>query len=132
MDNFKYQTAAQYNIAEQAEYEEKQRKLVFACYILNACSLLVGLTLIISVVIAHVKKDDVAGTWLESHYKWLITTFWYWLLFFVIGLATLITGFGFIILFAGGIWWLYRNIKGFLAFWDNKPVNEKNYTPNLR
>ncbi len=34
---------------------------------------------LISVVIAYVKRDDVPPL-LASHYRWLITTFWWWLI----------------------------------------------------
>jgi uncharacterized membrane protein len=36
-------------------------------------------------VVAYLKRDDAAGTWLESHYRWQIRTFWWLLLWGVIG-----------------------------------------------
>jgi len=73
---------------------------------------LFGWPSIIAVVINYVKRSDVAGTWLESHFRWQIRTFWYaalWALlvvmvsvpltFVLIGFATWALG-----LCALGIW----------------------------
>jgi len=52
---------------------------------------LMGLVGIIALIIAYVKRADAAGTWLASHYRWLIRTFWFSLLWGVIGGLILIT-----------------------------------------
>ena len=63
-------------------------------YALHAFSLLIGIigtaTVIgafltgwpslIAVILNYVKRGDVRGTWLESHFRWQIRTFWYGLL----------------------------------------------------
>ncbi len=38
---------------------------------------LTGWPSIIAVVLNYVKRSDVQGTWLESHFRWQIRTFWY-------------------------------------------------------
>lgn len=38
----------------------------------------------IGMVIAVVKRRDAADTFLASHYTWLIRTFWWWTLWFVL------------------------------------------------
>jgi uncharacterized membrane protein len=38
----------------------------------------------IAMVIAVVKRRDAADTFLASHYTWLIRTFWWWTLWFVL------------------------------------------------
>ncbi len=35
---------------------------------------------IIAVIINYVKRGEARGTWLESHFRWQIRTFWYALL----------------------------------------------------
>src|SRR5882672_11113596 len=35
---------------------------------------------IIAVILNYVKRGDVRGTWLESHFRWQIRTFWFGLL----------------------------------------------------
>ena len=44
----------------------------------------------IGMVIAAVKRGDAADTFLASHYTWLIRTFWWWSLWFVLAMVVLI------------------------------------------
>ena len=41
---------------------------------------LTGWPSIIAVILNYVKRGEVRGTWLESHFRWQIRTFWYGLL----------------------------------------------------
>src|SRR5438094_5597635 len=41
---------------------------------------LTGIVGIIAIILAYVKRPDAEGTWLASHYRWLIRTFWFSLL----------------------------------------------------
>ena len=93
--------------------------LVYALY---AASILVGITLIGGLVIAYLKRDDAAGTWLESHYRWQIRTFWWSLLWCVLGFATAIFVVGFAVLFAAAVWFIYRVAKGWIELRAGKPV----------
>ena len=90
--------------------------------ILYALSYFAGITAIIGIIINYVKKEDVAGTWLESHFRWQIRTFWFGLLWAVIGAATVVILIGFAILFANFCWIIYRIVKGWLNLNDNKPM----------
>ena len=57
--------------------DEKQlRTLATIVYALQALGFFLGITWIVGVVIDYVKLDDVRGTWLESHFRWQIRTFW--------------------------------------------------------
>jgi uncharacterized membrane protein len=91
-------------------------------YVLYALSFLYGITMIIGVIIAYVKRDDVRGTWLESHFRWQIATFWWGLLFGVIGLVLALAMVGFVVLFAVWVWAIYRVVKGWLRLNDGRPV----------
>ena len=91
-------------------------------YALQAASFFLGVTFIAAVIINYVKREDVQGTWLASHFLWQIRTFWYGLLWSVIGAITLLIGVGMIILAADFIWILYRIIKGWLRLNDKKEM----------
>ena len=106
--------------------EEKNRSLknlTQIVYILYALSYFAGITAIVGIIINYVKMEDVAGTWLESHFRWQIRTFWFGLLWAVIGIATVFVLIGFAILFANFCWMIYRIVKGWLNLNDNKPMN---------
>ena len=46
---------------------------------------------IVAVILNYVKRGDARGTWAESHYRWQIRTFWYALLWFLVGWALIVT-----------------------------------------
>jgi len=98
------------------------RSITQVVYLLYALSYFTGVTAIVGIIINYVKLEDVAGTWLESHFRWQIRTFWYGLLWAVIGAITAFVLVGFAILFANFVWIIYRIIKGWLNLRDGKPM----------
>jgi uncharacterized membrane protein len=98
------------------------KTLTTIIYALYAASFVFGITGIVAIIMNYVKKDDVAGTFLESHFRWQIRTFWFGLLWGVLGAATWIFVVGWFVLAANGIWFIYRLVKGWLYLNDNKPM----------
>jgi uncharacterized membrane protein len=89
-----------------------------------------GLPSIVAVIMNYARRAAVRGTFLESHFRWQIRTFWFALLWSIvivlvsapfmlvlIGFATAWLG-----LVALGIWIAYRVIRGWLALRDRKPM----------
>ena len=105
-----------------ADAHKDLRDMATLVYALYAASILIGITLIGGLVVAYLKRDDAAGTWLESHYRWLIRTFWWSLLWCAIGALTALILVGFVVLFAAAVWFIYRVAKGWLALREGKPV----------
>jgi len=101
---------------------EQQKNVVLIVYVLQAVSFVVGLTSVAGVIINYLKRDEVKGTWLESHMRWQIKTFWYTLLGGFIGFLLVIVGIGFIILLVTVVWYIYRIIKGWLAYNEGKAL----------
>lgn len=97
-------------------------KLTHVVYALHAVSFFLGITLIIAVIINYVKRDDVKGSWLESHYTWQIRGFWYSLLYLLLGGLTYRMGIGAFILGIWALWLIYRIIKGWIYLNDKKPL----------
>lgn len=77
---------------------------------------LTGWPSIIAVILNYVKRSDVRGTWLDSHYSWQIRTFWYALLWSVIAVLLVITIIGlplaWVMAVIVGLWVLYRIVRG--------------------
>jgi uncharacterized membrane protein len=106
-----------------------------AIYALHAFSLLMGIVgaativgafltgwpSIIAVILNYVKRGDVRGTWLESHFRWQIRTFWFGLLWVSLCVLFIIVTFGIGILIAWlpmvlvGLWFIYRVARGWSA-----------------
>lgn len=102
--------------------EKSLKTLTTAVYALQAAGFFIGLTWIVAIIINYVKKDDVKGTWLESHFTWQIRTFWWGLLWAVIGAILFFVVVGWFVLVADAIWIIYRIVKGWLNLAEGKPV----------
>jgi uncharacterized membrane protein len=102
--------------------EESAKTLTTVIYALYAASYFVGVTAIVAIVMNYVKRDDVVGTFLESHFRWQIRTFWFGMLWGVLGAITMMFIIGWFVLIANGIWIIYRIVKGWLRLNDGKPM----------
>ena len=99
------------------------KTITMVVYALQALSFLWGVTAIVGLVINYVKRDDVAGTAYQSHFDWQIRTFWFGLLWGVVGFVLILAlGLGFLVLFAAWVWMIYRVVKGWLKLTEGKPV----------
>ena len=87
---------------------------------------LTGWPSIIAIIINYVTRDNVRGTWLDSHWRWQLRTFWFALLWLLIAGALAITLIGlpaaFMVVVISGIWVLYRVIRGWLALVDRRDL----------
>jgi uncharacterized membrane protein len=99
--------------------------LSLATGILGAASVvgafLIGWPSIIAVILNYVKRSEVRGTWLESHFRWQIRTFWFgalWValcwafIIFTLGVGLLIVWLPFSIV---ALWFIYRVARGWMA-----------------
>jgi uncharacterized membrane protein len=81
-------------------------------------SFLFGWPSIIAVILNYVKRNEVRGTWLESHFRWQIRTFWFGLLWVALCWIFIVVtlGLGFIVVWIPGIaltiWFIYRIWRG--------------------
>lgn len=92
-------------------------------YALYALSLVNGITALVGVIMAYVKRDEMADTVYQSHAQYLIKTFWYTLLGMFIGWLTLFIFIGFAVILAASVWFIYRVVVGFMKLLDNQPVS---------
>ena len=105
-----------------------------------------GLLWIVPIVMNYLKRGEAQGTWLATHFDWQIKTFWYSIVFFLIGSAIVIfslgglgvsifaesghiaagsfglLALGFAILGVTVLWHLYRIVRGWIALVDKRPV----------
>ena len=89
---------------------------------------LTGWPSIIAVILNYVKRSEVRGTWLDSHFRWQIRTFWYGLLW--VGLCVLFViltlGIGIIVawlpLVIVSVWFVYRIARGWFRLKGGQPM----------
>lgn len=98
------------------------RNVAFLVYILYIASYFVGITSLIGVIIAHVKKNDAAGTLYESHLCNQRQIFWWGLLVGILGALLTFVFVGWFVLLGVFVWSLYRVIKGILRLNDGRPM----------
>ena len=119
-------------------------RLTHVIYALHAVSLLIGIVTaativgaflfswpsIIAVILNYAKRSEVRGTWLASHFRWQIRTFWFGALW--VGLCVLFViatlGIGIFIawipLGVVGLWFIYRIASGWLRLLDHRAMYE--------
>ena len=121
MDQFRFEEASPVPAATVID-EAALVRLATIVYALQAACFFVGLTLFAAVIVNYVRRDDARGTWLESHFRWQIRTFWFTLLWTVIGALTALFLVGWFILGAAALWLIYRVIKGWLLLSEKRPI----------
>jgi uncharacterized membrane protein len=104
------------------------RNLAWWLYLFHGASLLftLGAFSWIPLIIDYVKRDDAAGTFVHSHFQWQIRSFWWYLIWVIVGGVFFFTIIGIPVAYlAWGLAWLwkaYRLIKGLLDLDANKPM----------
>src|SRR5690242_13102568 len=115
-----------------------------AIYALHSLAVLIGITTaasvvgsfvggipsIVAVIMNYARRSATRGTFLESHFRWQIRTFWFAFLWaaiiWVIGASLFVLLIGFVLLWIGlgalGIWIIYRVIRGWIALMDRRPM----------
>ena len=89
---------------------------------------LIGWPSIVAVIMNYIKRSEARGTWLESHFRWQIRTFWFGFLWAALcGLFVLVTFFvGVLVVWIPlgflAIWFIYRIARGWLALRDRRPM----------
>lgn len=107
---------------EDADKLSSLKTVTTVVYALQAAGFLVGISWIVGVVINYVKREDASGTWLQSHFRWQIRTFWFGLLWAAIGVPLCLVFIGWAVLFADAVWIIYRIVKGWLNLTENRPM----------
>lgn len=114
----------EYPIEPAAEREHSLKNYTLAVYALYAVSLVFGITGVVGLIIAYIKRGEAAGTFYADHLNYLIRTFWWALAAGVVGMLTLFIGVGVLVLLAVTVWFIYRVVAGFIRFNDGKPVSK--------
>jgi uncharacterized membrane protein len=90
--------------------------LFIASYFTASISGIVGL------IIAYVKRGELAGTPFESHMTSAIRTFWIALIGTIISVVLMFVFIGFLVIFLVALWLLFREIRGLIRALDGQPI----------
>ena len=102
--------------------------LTSAAFVVTA--FLFGIPSIVAVIMNYVRRGDVRGTYLESHFRWQIRTFWFALLWVIVAgavsLPLMVVLVGFLTYAAAaiviGVWVLYRVVRGWMRLGSRQPM----------
>jgi len=86
-----------------------------------------GLPSLLAVFLNYWMRSEIRGTWLESHFRWQIRTFWFTVLWLGIYGLFVITIIGipiaFVLILGLGFWVAYRVVRGWLALKAGETIN---------
>jgi uncharacterized membrane protein len=93
-------------------------------------SFVFGLPSIVAVIMNYARRSAVNGTYLESHFRWQIRTFWFAalaaLIVWAISLPLMLVLIGFVTVVVGialiGLWLIYRVARGWIALRDGRAM----------
>lgn len=107
---------------------QSRKNLAWWLYIFHGLSLAfsMGAFSWIPLIISYLKRADAAGTFVYSHHNWQIRSFWWYVIWMVIGAALFVTVIGmplaWLVWTVAWLWKAYRLLKGLLALNDNQPM----------
>ncbi|QIW16862.1 hypothetical protein A4G20_05880 [Pasteurellaceae bacterium RH1A] len=109
-------------------YTDSQRNYMLAIYVLFGLSVFVGgLTAVVGVIMAYVKRQEMQGTIYQDHIAFLFRTFWVTALGLIAGAVLSVIGIGFLVIFAIGAWYIFRVVIGLIRFFEDKSVTPTGY-----
>ena len=102
---------------------QSHKNLALIGYALQALGLITGIAAVAGVILNYIKRSEVQGSYIASHFTWQIKTFWYALAGAVISWLLMFVLIGFPLMIAVVVWVIYRIVKGWLALAENQPVD---------
>lgn len=100
---------------------EADRTLTLAAYVLHLVGAVAGITSIIGLILNYLKRGQ-SGEVMDSHHTWMIHSFWWAILWCVIGVLTVFIGVGVAILIVAWIWYIYRHVRGLIVLANGEPM----------
>lgn len=100
---------------------ESDRTLAVVAYALHLFGAIAAIPSIVGLIINYVKRDGYDELF-DSHHAWMIRSFWWAILWCVLGLVTFIIGVGVVILVLAWLWYIYRHVRGLIALINGEPM----------
>jgi uncharacterized membrane protein len=104
---------------EQDNHRKSFAQLNYILYFASGFFLVPGF---IAITINYLKLNEVKGTYLESHFRWQINTFWISLIGSVFAMLTPFSYLGLVIFVVTLVVVVYRSIKGLTVLNKGQPL----------
>ncbi len=107
------------------QQRETLRVVTHVMYALHTASWFSGgIFSVIAMIINYVKQPDLPDEFYRSHFRWQARSFWFTLLWLLLSSPLFL-----LLVFPGvaawtlvGLWYLYRFIRGWWSFTENRPM----------
>ncbi len=113
-------------MADATGASEAERNTLLIAYVLFCAAFITGITGVAGVILCHIKIGETGNEFLRSHYRWLIRTFWFsvlwWLVSAVLVASVLLSILGGIGFAATCVWHIYRLVRGLINFAERRPL----------
>jgi uncharacterized membrane protein len=106
-------------VVDEAETEKTYVIIVHALYL---ASVVLGVTSLIGLVMAYVKRDG-AQDWAAGHYQYAIRTFWLGLLYTTVSAVLVFVFIGIPLLFGVYIWFIVRSVIPLVKATNREPID---------
>ena len=100
---------------------ESERTVVIIAYALHLFGAIAGLPSIIGLILNYVRRGRY-GELSDSHHRWMIRSFWWAIVWLVVGWATIFIFIGWVICGAAWLWYLYRHVRGLISFLNGEQM----------
>ncbi len=90
-----------------------ERTTVLVAYVLHLVGSVAAVPSLIGLLLNYLKRGDVDEA-LATHHRWMIRTFWWALLWVVLGWLTTVLLVGWLILGLAWLWYVYRHVLGLI------------------
>ena len=107
---------------------EDAKHLARILYIIHALTFFfsLGILSVIPLIVNYLKRPETAGTFVHSHHTWMIRSFWWYVIWVIVGAVLFVTIIGiplaYVVWFVVWVWKAYRLVRGFLDLNDNRPM----------
>lgn len=99
----------------------EQRMLALVAYVLHLFGAIAAVPSLIGLVINYLKRNQ-GDPDLGTHHRWMIRSFWWGVLWFVIGAILTLVLIGWAIMLVAWLWYIYRHVRGLLGLVDGRPM----------
>ncbi len=110
---------------------EDEKRVAHVLYILHLLAPFTAwLLAAVAVILGAYNRDDVRGTFLESHFSWLSRTFWWGLVWIVVFgilsvllfITVILIPLAYLLYLGLFVWYLYRVVKGWIRLNKGQPI----------
>lgn len=90
--------------------------------LLYLASFVVGITGLVGIVLAHVWQGEAKQPWEASHFQYLIRTFWFGLVGFIVSGILTVVLIGFLMMVAVAVWVGIRSVMSLIKAQKQEPM----------